>query len=507
MQGDTVARRSTGKTGTRKRTAASRPVESTKAMTDTPDPTAEDTGQGTSTAKIETPDPLAKSVEGESASPLAEGPAQMGEDTATETPDAQTPETAGTPPADLVPDAVADTDSAAEAADTPEESSIEASADSAPDTAAQAQPVHDTDDTDDTDVGGTDAGETPAPPAPEAETPSITPPAPAPVPEKRGGFLPMLLGGLVAGGIGYGTHFVQTTQQTGPDPLDDLRAEVADLRATVAQGPDLSGLEAQIAAIDTPEPADLSGIQAAIDDLRSRIAALPRPQTDALQAQIDALRAEPDVNLAPLQDRLAALEDAYAPVPEQVAALKAEMADLRALATEEVAQAQAAIDTARATVGIDRMRAALVTGAPFADAVAQMQQAGVQIPMVLVDAASSGVQTLESLQNGYTAAARAAVSASLQAAPAASSAEKLGNFLRAQIGAQSLAPRDGDDPDAITARAAVAVADGNLQAALDELAALPDAGRAAMADWLTAVETRLNAGAALDALQAEITTE
>ena len=300
----------------------------------------------------------------------------------------------------------------------------------------------------------------------------------------------MFLGGLVAGGIGYGAHVLQTGQQPGTDALDGLRADVADLRATVAQGPDLSEINARIAAIDIPEPTDLSGVQAEIDDLRGQIAALPRPQTDALQAQIDALRAEPDLDLtplqddlaaleaklAPLQDDLAALEDAYAPVPDQIAALQRDMADLRALATEEVAQAEAAVDTARATAGLDSLRSALVTGAPFADAVAQLQQAGVQVPAVLVDAAPDGVQTLDALQDRYDAAARAAVSASLQNAPTASVTEKLGNFLRAQVGARSLAPRDGDDPDAMTARAGAAVAEADLQGALDELAALPRGG-------------------------------
>jgi hypothetical protein len=83
----------------------------------------------------------------------------------------------------------------------------------------------------------------------------------------------------------------------------------------------------------------------------------------------------------------------------------------------------------------------------------------------------------------------------------------LGNFLRAQVGARSLAPRDGDDADAITSRAAVAVAEGDLAAARAELDALPEAGRDAMRNWLTAVDTRLNALMAVTELSADITTE
>ncbi|SUZ30397.1 hypothetical protein ROE7235_00117 [Roseibaca ekhonensis] len=349
----------------------------------------------------------------------------------------------------------------------------------------------------------------------EPQTPPIAPPTPAPEPQKRGGFLPLLLGGVVAGGIGYGAHFYQTNMQaTVPDEasaltameaeIGALRTELADLREAVAQGPDLSDLEAQIAAL---EPADIGGVQAAIDDLRSRVAAIPEVDEAALQAQIEALRAEPDVDLGPVEDSLAELEAAYAPMPEQMAALQADMDALRALATEEVAQAEAAVDTALATAGLDRIRAALVTGASFDDAVAQLAEAGADVPAALSDAASDGVQTVEQLQDSYGVAARAAIGTSLQAAPAESATEKLGNFFRAQVGARSLAPREGDDPDAVTSRAGAVVAEGDFASALDELSALPDEGRAAMDDWLTAVNTRLNAAAALDALQAEISTE
>ena len=62
-------------------------------------------------------------------------------------------------------------------------------------------------------------------------------------------------------------------------------------------------------------------------------------------------------------------------------------------------------------------------------------------------------------------------------------------------------------PTAIVARAGVAVSEGDLAQARDELASLPEAGRAAMSDWLAAVETRLNAAAATDAVQAEITAD
>lgn len=504
--GLTVARRNTSKTGISKQgtrprrsrttqpesgAAASKddkttPPDNVEALatsaeddvTDTPKAASEDTGLAPETPEI---------------APLADGPAQMGDDTLTAS---ETPEQPGSAAEGTTPEVTVETEAA------PDDVNAQAEKPSAPETGKPSAP--ETGDAPETtpDVTATktvaDAKPDTQPTAPVAPTPQAN----------RGGFFPMLLGGLLAGGIGYGVHLYQTDQQPAlGDDLDALRAELSELRATMAQGSDLSELESQIASLEPSVVPELTALEAAMDDLRAQITALPAPtDTSDLQAQIEALSAEAPVDLGPVQDSLAALESAYAPMPDQIAALQADMDDLRRLATEEVAEAEAAVDSAVASAGLDRIRAAFVTGEPFDDAIAQLRQAGIDVPTALQDAAG-GVQTVEALQESYDPAARAALAASLQNAPADSATEKLGNFFRAQIGARSLAPREGDDPDAITARAGVAVAEGELAAARDELASLPEAGRAAMSDWLGAVETRLNAAPALDALQAEITAE
>jgi len=501
-----VARRTTSKTGSSKQEAAPRRSKTTKtaaepkaseqAKTTAPDTPPAPTN-GDLTGPVDTKD-TPETV------PLADGPGQMGEDTAA-APDQPAPATEDAMPA---PEDAAE--KAAESAEQPAAPDMVDPAATAPD--AAEQPAQS--DTAETGPGAPDAPEPAqtdsAPETPPTDTkPAASTPAPAAAPEKRGGFFPMLLGGLVAGGIGYGAHLYQTSQQAAPtDALDALSAELSELRAAMAQEADLTALEAQIAALEPAQMPDASAIEASIEELRTQIAAIPAPvDISGLQAQIDDLTAQDPVDLGPIRDSLAALEAAYAPVPEQIAALQADMEDLRALATQEVVEAEAAVDAALASAGLDRIRAAFVTGAAYADAVEQLAQAGVAVPDALQDTAASGVPTVEGLQEGFDPAARAAVSASLQSAPAESATEKLGNFFRAQIGARSLAPREGDDPDAIVARAGVAVSEGDLAQARDELASLPEAGRAAMSDWLAAVETRLNAAAATDAVQAEITAD
>lgn len=471
-----MARRTTSKTSTTKRTTTPRKPRSTTETPETADVVDAEVVSSTEAAATDTASKAteaieAPSTEGPSEAPDAEQPPKADDvaDVATvaaETtgPELDAPTESGGEPSESIPD----TPTNAEATDVPDASAI-SSPDAPDDSSAQ------------TDVE-----------TPKVDKPS---PSPAPAPQKSGGFLPMLLGGAVAAGLGYGAHYLQNGQPPAPDDeLVALQTEIAELRAAVAQGPDLSTLEAQIAALENDAAPDLSAVDAALDDLRGQIAALPEPV------------AAPEVDLGPLEQGLAALQSAYAPLPDQIAGLQAEMADLRALATAEIAQAEAAVDSALAQSGLDRIAAALVTGEPFAEATAQLRDAGVALPDPVATTAAQGVQTLEALQDSYGDAARAAISASLQTAPADSATEKLGNFFRAQIGTRSLAPREGDDPDAVTSRAGAAVEVGDLAAALGELSALPEEGRAAMADWLNAAQTRLDVAVALDALQADLTT-
>jgi hypothetical protein len=178
-------------------------------------------------------------------------------------------------------------------------------------------------------------------------------------------------------------------------------------------------------------------------------------------------------------------------------ALQADMADLRDLAETRVTAAESAVDAALARAGLDMVRAALDTGAPFDGAVAQIAQAGVTVPADIAAVAGAGIVTPDALIESFDAHARDALRASLTELPATSTTERLGNFLRAQVGARSTAPRDGDDPDAILSRAGAAVQAGDFATALQELDALPDAGRAAMADWTRAATARAAALAAL----------
>nr|WP_252727041.1 mitofilin family membrane protein [Paracoccus sp. C2R09] len=92
--------------------------------------------------------------------------------------------------------------------------------------------------------------------------------------------------------------------------------------------------------------------------------------------------------------------------------------------------------------------------------------------------------------------------ADLSSSSASGEGNLLTNFLRAQTGARSVAPRDGDDTDAILSRAENTLNGGDVAATVGELDALPQpaADASAMADWLARAKTYSEAQSALSDL-------
>ena len=115
--------------------------------------------------------------------------------------------------------------------------------------------------------------------------------------------------------------------------------------------------------------------------------------------------------------------------------------------------------------------------------------------------AESGVPSLADLRAAYPDAARRALSA---ARANDAGGRSIGDFLRDNLGARSLEPRDGDDADAVLSRAEGALTAGRLGDALAELETLPDASRAELSGWIEQAETRRNAIAAAEELNASL---
>lgn len=332
--------------------------------------------------------------------------------------------------------------------------------------------------------------------------------APAARPARRTGFLGGLVGGVIAAALGFaaaqvypkGWPFAVSADLAAK--VDQQAADIHALSAQIKQLTEATTPDAQIAdrvaelEAKMSAPVDLAPVEGRIATLESRLSAieaLPADGSGASSAAIAALRAE-----------VAAIKtggpgNAALTSLTQDAETRLKAAEDRTVALQ--AETEAMVAKARARTALGQLMAAMDSGAPYAGLLPDL---GKDVPEALSGLAAGGVPTLVQLRESFPDAARAALEASLEADMGATWSDRIGSFLRSQTGARSLQPREGGDPDAVLSRAEARLAEGDLQATLTELDGLPDAGKAAIADWRSRADQRLAAIAALSALSAQI---
>lgn len=322
----------------------------------------------------------------------------------------------------------------------------------------------------------------------------------------RGGFFALVFGGVVAAAIGF--IVAQYTGNTGW-PFGPKSSAVDDLTAVVdAQAQDVSSLVAEIAELRT----QLDGMApqsdlAKIEDRQntSQIA------TDALASGLDQLKQRlTDIENRPIPEVGATVEAVAAYERELVAMRQMFETELSRIETAQKEASEAGeVTTARANITFERaslarVEAALDSGAPFTDALGALSDAEFAVPESLMAAAKTGVPTLAQLQSDFPDAARAALSASATVDPEAGQFSRFSAFLKAQLGARSLEPREGDNPDAVLSRVEEALRKGNITQSVAELEALPETALDQMSDWITQAQMRQDSLTAVAALAAEL---
>ena len=350
---------------------------------------------------------------------------------------------------------------------------------------------------------------------PEAEQAETPEPEEAPVPDvgreasgadgagRKGGFAPLLLGGLAAGAIGFGAAYT-VLPGTGGD-TDALRSDITALLNE--QSSDIADLGNAIAAL--PEAPDMSARDAASADMSAALEALAdrlgavEERFAALDTRLTDVEKRPisegasDAAVAAYERELQALQDA----------MKAQRDEIEAMTAQAHSMKDNAEETALATMrraALTRIQTALDTGVGFAPALGDLEAAGVEVPAALAEIAETGAPSLTQLQGAFPDAARAALGVSRQAAAEQGEQSGFATFLKNQLGTRSLEPREGNDPDAVLSRAEAALREGRLADALAEIEALPDAGREALAGWVSQVNLRQGALAAAEALGQEL---
>ena len=356
---------------------------------------------------------------------------------------------------------------------------------------------------------------------PTASTPSRR--APEPAPARRGsGVLPLLLGGLAAGGIGFGAARLLEPAAVGPaGAVDTARIEAVEARvAAIEEAPagtaepvdlaplrsgqealsaDLEALAGRVASVEAAgdaapavAPGDLEALAARIDEVVARLDGL-EARVETVAGDATAARDAAEGNAGTLEtlsgevDGLVVrLDGIVSDLGSRVSSVEDGLSDARALATSVEDEAAAlARDAAR-----NQVRIALESGAPYEEPLAVLGDA----PEGLAGPAAAGVPTQGELVADFPPLAREA----LRVARAETAGGGVGGLLSSAFGARSLEPREGSDPDAILSRVEAAARAGDLETALAEIGALPAPAQAALADWTERARTRLAARAAAD---------
>lgn len=375
---------------------------------------------------------------------------------------------------------------------------------------------------------------------------ALEPSAPTPEPQviretvvqRKGGFGSMLLGGVVAAALGYGAGaypdlpfmgggevkedpFVTetlTALRSQSEQIESLAKTAGDNTAAIA-GIDLTPLTGSITAAEgklTALEKGLGGVETSLTGLSDQIASLDtRLTTIEKRPLIDAVSPETvaayERELETLKGQVAAQQAAIAAAQkEQLAAVKAAKQEIEAVAAR-AREAEASAGT-RATLAASRAALADLTtrardGKAFAEPLAILTANGVSVPDALAQAANDGVPTTAVLITEFPAAAREALAAARASGTEDAKDGGLAGFFQSQLGARSVTPRAGNTPDAVLSRAEAALRGGDLDAALTEISALPDAAQSELSDWVALATLRRDALAATAALAQELNQE
>lgn len=303
-------------------------------------------------------------------------------------------------------------------------------------------------------------------------------------------FLPAILGGLIAAGLGFGAayYFIPRFEPAMVETMNTNEQAIADLQAEIAgfqSGPDIAPLTDDIAALRSEVSDQFTSLDDRIATFEDRLVALEKqPSADgtlqdtalqAYQAELDNLRAQ---------------------VEEQASAAFAQLESTREEAAAIEEAALLAARNAKGRAALAQIRSSLDTGAPMTNALAELEDVmGEPAPDALVSVAE-GVPTLAKLQGDFPPAARQALSDARSDGSSGEETGAFGSFLREQFNVRSVAPREGNDADAILSRAEAALKEGQLDTAISEVSALPDGAAGPLAGWVQQAQARADALAA-----------
>ncbi len=339
-----------------------------------------------------------------------------------------------------------------------------------------------------------------------------------PSPASPGGAFGRLGAGVIGGlivllGVGALQYGGLLGAQRGA--RDDYAGQIADLTGQLAAlknggdngaGTRIDGLsaaldqvKADVVTLKAAADSDQNGDKADLAALSDKVAGLEKTVATIGQAG----NAQP-VDLGPVNEKLGALEaelkaasDAAGEQQSKLAALEQSVSQLSAKVEAQASQPKIALAIAAAA-----LKSALDRGVPFAAELDTFAAIAPDAPQLsaLRAYAEKGVPTRAAIAGEVGAAANAMVAAARPTDPNAGIVQRLLSSAESLVEVRPIGAVEGKGVPETVARLEVAVNQGDYAKALAEYGTLPEAAKAAGADFAGKLKARLDVEAQLDAL-------
>ena len=324
----------------------------------------------------------------------------------------------------------------------------------------------------------------------------------------------LMTGGILAVAIGFGAAIGLYKYGVLFSPASPNEAQI-DIKTNISkQNEQFSELEKKVSSVQSK--LELLILRTGTDNTSGKIEFLGKEinqftteletinlQLSKLSKRTDDLEKRPVLKAVPEDiiekhsKELEALQETLTQQREQVQAVMQE-----AEAKETIAK-QAARE-ARIFSTVSRLSTAIKNGDNFAAVLIDFEAASnFKAPDILHKYAETGFVSKEQLIKDFPIAARLALNSARSEAKDAQG-KTFADYLKTQLKARSVMPREGMSADAILSRAEAAVKDDRMTDALSELDALDLIARDQMGDWISKARERHAAVAYIDTIMAQI---
>ena len=330
---------------------------------------------------------------------------------------------------------------------------------------------------------------------------------------KRVNFITLFLGGIslliIGFGIAAGVNYVGflNLQAASQEEQTDLRLAVARQTTLISElEQKLSNVRTELVilngSIETLNPSmklqllddEISEAFREIEQINSRLFELSE-RTDVLEVRPMKDMASEEI-VEQHSKELKVLKDALLDQQENMQKITDEAEKKENLAKEASQEAQLFLVISGLSVAIENGHSYT---AELADLIAV---SNAEIPEFLHVSAETGLTTNTELREQFPIAARRALS-SARLEGQESQGGTFIDYLKTQLNARSVTPREGMSTDAILSRAEAAIEDGRLAEALAELRSLDPNALTQMSVWIEKAEARLEAVAYIDTIMAQ----